>query len=312
VTATALELREVARQFRRRGSGGGGGGGGGSRAVVRAVDGVSLSLVPGEIVALVGPNGAGKTTLLRLAAGLLRPDAGTISVGEAHAPAGSPAARRALGFAPDEPVFPPALTVREVLDYYARFHAPGSARRGLVAAALELSGLGEVVGRRAAALSQGYARRLALAQAALGGRRVLLLDETLSAADPVVRRALCEGLQQLAARGVAVLLSSHDLTTVERLAVQVLVMARGRVVRTGSLAALLRERVLEVVLEAPPAVLPPGFRATPAGLEMDLGTGSVEAALAVCRAHRLAVRASRVRLKSLEDVILEAVDDATR
>ena len=241
---------------------------------------------------------------------MLAPDAGTSTV--AGAPAGSLAARRALGFAPDGPVFPPALTVRETLDYYARFHASGAARRVLVAAALELGGLGDVADRRTANLSQGFAQRLALAQAALGGRRVLLLDETLSALDPVVRRALCDGLQRLAARGVAVLLSSHDLAAVERLAGRVVVLVQGRVVRSAPLPVLLRERVLEVVLDAPPAVPPPGFRATPAGLEVDLGTGTVEAALAVCRAHRLAVRATRVRLKSLEDVVLDAVGDEPR
>jgi len=277
---------------------------------VRAVDRVSLDLMPGEIVGLVGPNGAGKTTLLRLAAGLLAPDAGTIAVADASA--ASLTARRALGFAPDGPVFPPALTVRETLDYYARFHAPGTARRALVAAALELGGLGDVADRRTAALSQGFAQRLALAQAALGRRRVLLLDETLSAVDPPLRRALCDGLQRLAARGVAVLLSSHDLAAVERLAGRVVVLVRGRVVRSAPLPVLLRERVLEIVLDAPPAAPPRGFRATPAGLEVELGSGTVEAALAVCRAHRLAVRATRVRLKSLEDVVLETLDDVTR
>jgi ABC-type multidrug transport system ATPase subunit len=298
MSEVVLALRDLTRTFRRRGG------------TVRAVDGVSIDLVPGEIVGLVGPNGAGKTTLLRLAAGSLAPDAGTVTV--TGAPAGSLAARRALGFAPDGPVFPPALTVRETLDYYARLHAPGATRRALVAAALELGGLGDVAGRRTAALSQGFAQRLALAQAALGDRRILLLDETLSAVDPPVRRALCDGLQRLAARGVAVLLSSHDLAAVERLAGRVVVLVRGRVVRSAPLPVLLRERVLEVVLDAPPAVPPPGFRVTAAGLEVDLGTGTVEAALAVCRAHRLAVRATRVRLKSLEDVVLDALDDAPR
>jgi ABC-type multidrug transport system ATPase subunit len=293
-----LALRDLTRTFRRRGG------------TVRAVNGVSIDLVPGEIVGLVGPNGAGKTTLLRLAAGSLAPDAGTVAV--MGAPTGSLAARRTLGFAPDGPVFPPALTVRETLDYYARLHAPGATRRALVAAALELGGLGDVAGRRTAALSQGFTQRLALAQAGLGDRRVLLLDETLSAVDPPVRRALCDGLQRLAARGVAVLLSSHDLAAVERLAGRVVVLVRGRVVRSAPLPVLLRERVLEVVLDAPPAVPPPSFRVTAAGLEVDLGTGTVEAALAVCRAHRLAVRATRVRLKSLEDVVLDALDDAPR
>ena len=273
---------------------------------VRAVDGVSLALMPGEIVGLVGANGAGKTTLLRLAAGLLAPDSGLVTV--LGGPPDRPLARRGTGYAPDGPVFPPALTVREVLDYYARLHVAGPRRRALVAGALALGDLADVAERRAAALSRGEAQRLALAQAALGGRRVLLLDETLSGIDPVVRRALCDRLARLAQDGVAVLLASHDLTAVERLAGRVAILARGRIVRSASTAELLRERVLEVVLDRPPVEPPAGFRVTPTGLERDLGADSVEAALAVCRAHRLAVRASRVRLRTLEDAVLETLD----
>src|SRR5207244_4134 len=98
----------------------------------------------------------------------------------------------------------------------------------------------------------GYVQRLALAQAALGGRRILLLDETLAGLDPLVRRRQCDRLMALAGTGVAVLLSSHDLAAVERLASRVLILARGRVVREGSMPGLLRERVLEVVLDTPP------------------------------------------------------------
>lgn len=292
MTPPLLALAQVSRAF-------------GRRRRVRALDGASLELLPGEVVGVVGANGAGKTTLLHLAAGLLVPDAGTVLVA-----GGSPralAARRLVGFAPAAPVFPIAVTVRELLDYLARWHVAGPERRRLVAEALALGGLEEVADRRASELSTGWAQRLALGQAALGGRRVLLLDETLAGSDPVIRRALSERLAALARSGVAILLASHDLAAVERLAGRVVVLRRGVMVRTASLVALLRERVLEVVLDAPPAVLPPGFRRTASGVECDLGEGAVESALALCRSHRLAVRASRVRLKSLEDVVVEAL-----
>lgn len=293
-----LRLSDVGKGFRRRGE------------RIRAVGGVSLDLLAGEIVGLAGPNGAGKTTLLRLAAGLLRPDHGSVTL---RGPALPLPRQRLLGFAPDAPTFPPTLTVREVLDYYARLHVGGPARRALVSEALELGGLGEVAGRRAGLLSRGFVQRLSLAQAALGGRRVLLLDETLSGIDPVVRRALCDRLQRLARDGVAVVLSSHDLAALERLASRVLVLRRGVVVREGPMTLLLRERVLEIVLDAPLGrAAPPGFRSTPSGLEVELGEGTVEAALALCRAHRLAVRATRVRLKSLEDVVLDTLGDGAR
>jgi len=89
---------------------------------------------------------------------------------------------------------------------------------------------------------------------------------------------------------------------------RVLVLRAGRVVRAGQLASLLAERVLEVILDTPPPEPPPGFRVTAAGLEAPLAGRTPEAALALCHAHRLAVRASRVRVKSLEEIVLDAHD----
>jgi len=260
------------------------------------LDGVSLALLPGEIIGIIGPAGAGKTMLLKVAAGLARPGRGTVS-------RSGPA-----GYAPEAPVFPPALTVREVLGYYARFHAIGAMRRVLVHDALEIAGLAPIANARAAALGRVDLQRLALAQAALGGRQVLLLDETLSGLDPLARRDLCARVAHLVATGVAVLLAARDLSALERLASRVLVLRAGRVVRAGSVAALLAERVLEVFLDHPPPEPPPGFRVTAAGLEAPLAGRTPEAALALCRAHRLAVRASRVRVKSLEEIVLDAHD----
>ena len=262
------------------------------------LDSVSLALLPGEIIGIVGHAGAGKTTLLRVAAGLRTPHRGTVSsCGQA-------------GYAPEAPVFPPALTVHEVLGYYARFHTAGVTRHALVHDALELAGLAPAAGTRAAALGRADLHRLALAQATLGGRRVLLLDETLSGLDPLARRDLCTRVAHLAATGVAVLLAARDLSALERVASRVLVLRAGRIVRAGALAALLAERVLEVFLDHPPPEPPPGFRVTAAGLEAPLAGRTPEAALALCRAHRLAVRASRVRVKSLEEIVLDAHDSS--
>jgi len=260
------------------------------------LDLVSLALLPGEIIGIVGPAGAGKTTLLRVAAGLVAPERGRVfRSGD-------------VGYAPETPAFPPALTVREVLAYYACFHAVGRARRGLVHDALELAGLAPAADARAAALGRADTQRLGLAQATLGGRRVLLLDETLSGLDPLARRDLCARVAHIAATGVAVLLAARDLGALERVGGRVLVLRRGRVMRAGPLAALLAERVLEVILDTPPPEPPPGFRITAAGIEAPLAGRTPEAALALCRAHRLAVRATRVRVKSLEEIVLDAHD----
>lgn len=264
---------------------------------------VSLHVHAGEVVGLVGPAGAGKTTLLRLMAGALSPDRGRVTI--AGFPAASTAARRIAGFASALPVFPPGLTVRALLEYYARFHGPALASRGLVAAALELAELGAVADQRPAALPQGALRRVSLAQATLGERRLLLLDETLEGSEPALRRAIGERLGRLAWHGGAVVLASHDLATVERLADRIIVMRAGAIARDEAAGVLLRDRVLEIVLDAPPPFAPPGFRLAPFGIEADLGGRTVEAALALCRAHRLVVRATRVRSRSLEDVVVQ-------
>ncbi|HTI04067.1 MAG TPA: ABC transporter ATP-binding protein [Gemmatimonadales bacterium] len=275
----------------------------------RRVGGISLALLPGEITGVVGPAGAGKTTLLALAAGCVRPAHGDVRV--FGLPLHDAAARRLVGYAPDSRMFPPVLTVREILMYYARLHWQPRALhgpRGLVREALELAGLGAVADSQVETLSRADIHRLNLAQAVLGGRRVLLLDEIFSGLDAIARRDLRGRIARLAADGIAVLITSRDPTALERLAARVIVLKDGRVVRAGSLGAVLGERVLEVILDAPPAEPPPGFRVTASGLEAPLAGRTVESALALCHAHRLAVRASRVRLRSLEEVVLETHD----
>ncbi|MFN2570906.1 MAG: ATP-binding cassette domain-containing protein [Gemmatimonadales bacterium] len=272
----------------------------------RALRGVSLALLPGEIAGVVGPAGTGKTTLLQVAAGHLRPHVGEARVCGVRVT--DPSARRLAGFAADHAVFPPAITARELLTYYARLHCATNRERtsvGLVREALELAGLGAAADRCGEELSRAEAQRLALAQAALGGRRVLLLDEIFSGLDTLARRDLRGRIARLAAGGMAVLMTARDPTVLERLAARVLVLREGRIVRAGPLATLLGERVLEVILDAPPAEPPPGFRVTASGIEAPLAGRTVEAALALCHAHRLPVRASRVRVKSLEEIVLE-------
>lgn len=290
-----IQLRGVRRVFRRSWG----------RAPIVAIAEATVEIGAGEIVCLVGDAGAGKTTLLRLVAGLLAPSAGVVRIAGATGP-GDP--RRVVGFAPRDPAFPPAFTVREVLDYHARTHVRGGERDAQVRDVLEATGLIDRLTRRAASLPTGDGRRLLLAQSLLGGRRFLALDEPFAGLDAVTRRDLSDRMQRLVVTGGSVLLSTADPVGLERLADRVLVLRAGRLVVDAPATALLSGRVLEVVLDVPPREPPPGFRLTATGLEADLGWRSAESALAVCRAHRLHVRASRVRLKTLD----EATHDAAR
>jgi Cu-processing system ATP-binding protein len=295
-----LSLRAVWRVYRR----------GWRRRRVVAVSDVTFEIGAGEIACLVGAPGSGKTTLLRLAAGLERADAGTIRV--TGAAPGSVAVRRLVGYAPREPAFLPALTVREVLNHFARCQAGGRQRAAMVQEALEVAGLESAGTRRATTLPLGETRRLLLAQAVLGARQLILLDELFAGLDAITRRDIGDRLCRLAATGAALVVTSSDPVGLERVVDRVLVLREGRLVGSAPAAVLLGGRVLEVVLDTPPRDPPPGFRVTAAGLETDLGRGTAEAALALCRAHRLCVRSSRVRLKTLDDAMLDTGQAAAR
>jgi ABC-2 type transport system ATP-binding protein len=279
------------------------------RPRIRALDGADLVALAGECVGLVGPNGAGKSTLLEIAAGLLEPDGGAIWVC-GRAPRAMDARRR-VGYAPEQPAFFPELTVGEVLAHFAAAHArDGAARRALVTEAVALAGLEDWVDRRAGALSRGIGQRLALAQAALGRRELVLLDETLSGIDPLAQRDVRERIRSLVERGVTVVVASHDLAAVERVATRVAILSRGRTVRLLTASDLALDRSLVLVVEGPPRAAAsilaeryPQVVCEPAGARVAIGPRETpEGILAYCRERRIGVRASRVVSRTLEEV----------
>ena len=204
----------------------------GDRAVV---DGVSLTIQPGERVALLGHNGAGKTTLMRLALGLTPLDGGMIRI--AGAAPGSMPALRDSAFLPENVVFHRALSGREQLRHFARLRGVAGGRAdGL----LETVGLAADAHRRIATYSKGMRQRLGLAQALLGRPRVILLDEPSSGLDPMARREFYDLIDALAADGVAVLVSSHALTELEARTDRIAILRAGRLVADDSLDALRR------------------------------------------------------------------------
>ncbi|GGH41287.1 ABC transporter ATP-binding protein [Microbacterium album] len=209
-----LELRDVGRTFGRRGGGAG-------------VAGLDLRVDPGEIVALVGLNGAGKTTLMRLALGMLRPDAGTVLLG------GIPLARaprelwRGVGHLVETPLAYPELTARENLRAAAELHG---ADPGVADAALRTWHLERWERQRVRRLSLGNRQRVGLAAALQHDPGLIILDEPGNALDPAGVIVLRDQLEARARSGAAVLVSSHHLDEVARIAHRIVLMNRGRLI----------------------------------------------------------------------------------
>lgn len=204
---------------------------------VEAVRDVSFALQAGETVALVGHNGAGKTTLMKLMLGLIRPTSGSIAVLGNDPAAGEFAARRRLGYLPENVSFNAALTGYETLSFYARLkREPQQSIKPL----LDRVGLTHAAHRRVGTYSKGMRQRLGLAQALLGEPQVLLLDEPTTGLDPALRHSFYEIVEELRERGATLLLSSHALTELEERAGRVIIMNRGIKVADGTLDELRR------------------------------------------------------------------------
>ena len=218
VTAT-VEIRNVTKRY----------------GEIEAVRDVSFDLSPGQITALVGHNGAGKTTLLKLMLGLAHPTAGTIRVLGENPAAGEFAARRKLGYLPENVSFNAALTGREILTFYARLKGEPVAKTLVL---LDRVGLGPASARRVGTYSKGMRQRLGLAQALIGEPQVLLLDEPTTGLDPALRLSFYEIMQELRDRGATVVLSSHALAELGERAGRVIIMNRGMMVANGSIDEL--------------------------------------------------------------------------
>ncbi len=195
---------------------------------VRALDGISLRVEPGTALGIVGPNGAGKSTLIRLLLGYLRPTSGEVRVG-GLAPR-EYVERHGIGYVPESVAIPRRWTVRGTLAAFAALgEVPDPTAR--IDRTLGMLGLEGLAGRRVGALSKGNLQKLALAQALLGTRRVLLLDEPLNGLDPVWVARLREILAGWRAEDPerTLVVVSHNLPEVERAADRVAVLAGGRV-----------------------------------------------------------------------------------
>jgi ABC-2 type transport system ATP-binding protein len=201
-----------------------------------AVDNVSFELEPGEIFGLLGPNGAGKTTTLRLLAGLIAASSGSVSVnGETMSPDSAPRLRAQIGFLTEAPGLWDRLSVRHNLLVYARLHGLAQPGRA-VDEALELFDLRDRSFDAAAELSKGLRQRVALARTLLHRPGIVLLDEPTSGLDPESARDVRELILRLRSERRQVMLSTHNLDEVERIANRVGVL-KSRLIAVDTPAA---------------------------------------------------------------------------
>ena len=204
-----------------------------------AVDGLSLTIAPGEFFALLGPNGAGKTTTLRMVAGLLRPDSGAISIFGIDALAHKTRAKHLVAWLPEEPLLYELLTPLEYLRFVAGlWSVEAKLARNRAQELLERLGLWAVRHDRCAGFSRGMRQKTVLAGALIHDPKLLILDEPLTGLDAAAARDVKDLLTARVAAGATIVLTTHILEVAERLADRIGIIANGRLVALGSLADL--------------------------------------------------------------------------
>lgn len=206
-----------------------------------AVDRVSISVQRGEIVGLLGPNGAGKTTTVTMCVGLLRPDSGTVRILGQDVERDPTAAKRAIGYLPDEPYLYEKLTGREFVTFMAQIYGTTEnlvARREHL---LEYFGLLEAADDLTAGYSHGMQQKTALCGVLIHQPRLLFLDEPTVGLDPRSARQLKDTLQELAREGCGIVLSTHILEIAQGLCDRIAILNRGRIIAAGTLEDLRRQ-----------------------------------------------------------------------
>ncbi|MCH7795238.1 MAG: ABC transporter ATP-binding protein [Proteobacteria bacterium] len=223
-SATALELRGLVKHFDRP-----------------ALDGLDLTVRTGEFYALLGPNGAGKTTTLRIVAGLLRPDAGAVSVLGIDALADPIEAKRLIAWVSDEPMIYDKLTPFEYLEFVAGLWGMDAAVAEARARELiEWLGLGPHAHERCQGFSKGMRQKVALAGALVHEPRLLILDEPLTGLDAGAARQVKDVLTERVRGGATVIMTTHILEVAERMAERIGVIDKGRLIAEGTLEELRR------------------------------------------------------------------------
>jgi len=281
-----------------------------SYGALHALDGIDLELRSGELLALLGPNGAGKTTAISLLLGLVRADAGEVSLFGMDPQRIE--ARRGIGVMLQDAQLPPTLRVGELIRLAASYYP---SPRSVVESA-ELAGVADLLRRPYGKLSGGQQRRVQFALALCGNPRLLFLDEPTVGMDIEARRKLWAAIRALVANGVSIVLTTHYLEEAEALADRVCVLARGKVVSEGSVDALRARIALKRVWCATRLSLadvsawPEVVDARSDGERLCLSTEQPEALLRRLLAQDAGLSALEVRAAGLAEAFTELTRDA--
>ncbi|MCH4295995.1 ATP-binding cassette domain-containing protein [Shewanella sp. 3B26] len=212
-----------------------------SYSTVKAVDGVSLQVEGGQILALLGPNGAGKSSLIRMLVGLTRPDNGELVISQGGKPL-SRLPREDYGYLPEDRGLYQDRTVTQNLNYIGELRGLPKARiDSQIALWTERFGLAEKRGDKLSQLSKGNQQKVQLIACLLHEPELLILDEPFSGLDPVNQELVVSVLAELRAAGKSIVLSAHQMALVERLADRMLLINHGKPVASGSLAEVMAQ-----------------------------------------------------------------------
>src|SRR5437016_3033717 len=282
---------------------------------VRALDGLSLSVEPGQIFGFLGANGAGKTTTLKLLMGLIYPTGGTARI--LGRDIGDTSMHARIGYLPENPYFYDYLTAREFLNYCAQLFGQDRATRSrrteeiLARANLEKKSWD----RQLRKFSKGMLQRVGLAQALVNDPEIVFLDEPMSGLDPVGRREVRDLIASLRAEGKTVFMCSHILSDIEVLCDSVAILKRGRLAHAGSLDELRARETSAIEIIAAGADAPTmtqllGNTATvtptASGLRIEVSDEKdVDAVIAALRRSNGKLVAVQPVRQSLEDLFLE-------
>jgi ABC-2 type transport system ATP-binding protein len=206
-----------------------------------AVDNISFGVPQGEIFGLLGPNGAGKSTLMKIVVGILKPTSGKVRVSGHDVVEEPEAAKRLIGYVPENPSLYTALTVSEFLRFVGKIRSVNDEQlEGKISDSLKTFSLLDRADSLVGSLSKGMKQKVALSAATLHDPDVLILDEPLTALDPKTQAFVHGWISSQGKSGKTVLLSTHNLEIVQDYATRIVIIDRGMVIATGGLETLRR------------------------------------------------------------------------